>query len=217
MTPYLVRRVGIAGGANELDAALMRLRACEERGRPSDPRWRLSYVLQEPDGRLGLACVFEARSVAALHGHAERLRLPAREIVPIARRVAVRPFAPTRVFLVRRRSAWPDLPALQRAVTAAGDLANAHMACQVCWLNSEAVFEADGRIGSACLFQAVDARSLAEHAARAGLPADEITPVLGRIVFRDPAAPEPAAGAPSSDAAPTRYPALPQPTLHFKR
>jgi len=35
-----------------------------------------------------------------------------------------------------------------------------------------------------CLYQGVDAQALRDHAAHLGIAADEITPVIGRIVFR---------------------------------
>jgi hypothetical protein len=55
----------------------------------------------------------------------------------------------------------------------------------VSWLRTYAVRENDGSLGTVCLYQSVDAWALTEHAARTGMPADEITPVIGRIVFRE--------------------------------
>jgi hypothetical protein len=67
------------------------------------------------------------------------------------------------------------------------------MASHVCWLRSDLLREADGRIGSACLYQSIDPQALMEHARRVGLPCHEITPVVGRVVFRPPPPGEPAA------------------------
>ena len=181
---FLLRRTGIAGGANELDAALTRLRAFEELPPAARPQWLHSYALHESDGRLGLACVFRADGVAPLCRHAESTRLPAGDVLPVASVHVVRPFAPTRVFMIRRRAAWPDASALARGAAAARRVADGPMAREVVWLRSYAVHERDGTLGSVCLFQAVDARALVEHAVRADVPADEINPVLGRIVFR---------------------------------
>ena len=55
------------------------------------------------------------------------------------------------------------------------------------WLRSYAVKESDGTLGTVCIYQAVDSDVLRQHAARVGMPADEIIPVLGQIVFRDDA------------------------------
>ncbi len=61
------------------------------------------------------------------------------------------------------------------------------MARQVSWLRSYAVREDDGALGAVCLYQAVDPEALRKHAARVAMPADEITQVIGRIVFREEA------------------------------
>lgn len=184
MQLFYIRRPGVADGANGLDAAFTRMRAYEES--PSTPRvqWLHSYALREPDGRLGLACLFQADSAQALRRHADVTRLPAAEIVPVARTLALRAFAPTRVHLIRRRSAWNGDAEVERAAAAARHVADIDMPLQVSWLRSHIVNEHDGALGSVCLFQAIDTEALTGHAQRAGLPVDEIVPVLGRIVFR---------------------------------
>ncbi len=82
MQIYLLRRRGIASGANRLNAALTRLRELEEAPSALQARWLHSYALREDDGRFGLACVFEADSARTLRRHAELTRLPAEEILP---------------------------------------------------------------------------------------------------------------------------------------
>jgi len=67
------------------------------------------------------------------------------------------------------------------------------------WLRSDVLHEADGRLGLLCRFQADGVASLRRHAELSGLPAGEITPVIGRVVFREepfgpPAAPAAASG-----------------------
>jgi hypothetical protein len=141
--------------------------------------------LREAQGGFGLACVFEADDADALQRHAHSVQLPADEILRVDATVDVRPFAPALVHLVRRRRGWRTAAELDRAAALAGRMADEQMARQLSWLRSYAVVEADGSRGTWCLYQAVDADALAEHAARTGVPADEITPVLGRIVFRD--------------------------------
>jgi hypothetical protein len=181
---YVVRRAGIAASAAELEAALMRLRDVEATAQPV--QWLHSYALCEPDGRFGLACVFNAPDAAALRVHADRSRLPAQEIVPVTGTLFEQAFAPTRVYLIRRRSAWPLGADLERSGAIVRRMADEAMPRQVCWLHSYIVREDDGSLGSVCLYQGIDPEALGRHAARAGMPADEITPVLGRIVFREP-------------------------------
>jgi hypothetical protein len=190
MHTYVVHRHGIAASAAELDAALTRLRAFEEEP-PHAPqaRWMHSYALREADGRFGLACVFEADSVQTLHRHAAQTRLPAQEILPVVATMQVRPFAPTMVYLVRRRTFCKSAGELEQSAALSRRVGEEDMPRQVSWLRSYAVQEHDGTLGTVCLYQAVSPEALREHAARAGMPAEEIAPVLGRIVFReDPAA-----------------------------
>ncbi|HET7795525.1 MAG TPA: nickel-binding protein [Rhizobacter sp.] len=193
MHTYLVRRAGIAADAAELDAALMRLRSFEETPHALHAQWLHSYVLLEPDGRFGLACVFQAEGAATLVEHARRCRLPAREILPVAGQEIVRAFAPALVHLVRRRKAWASTADLERAYASSRRVGDEDMVRQVSWLRSYAVREDDGSLGSVCLYQAIDPAALGEHAQRAGVPADEIRPVMGRIVFLEPQRGQPAA------------------------
>jgi hypothetical protein len=185
MQTYFVRRTCIATGARELDAALTRLRSFEERPSGLAARWLHSYALREADGRFGLACLFEAEAVPALLRHAESIRLPASEVLPVTGTQVVRAFAPTLVFLVRRRNAWRSVADLDRSAAAVRCVDAGGLAGRMNWLRSYTVREDDGTLGSVSLHQSTDAKTLLEHAALVGIPASEITPVIGRIVFRD--------------------------------
>lgn len=193
MPIYLLRRRGIATGANGLDAALTRLREFEETPSALQARWLHSYALREDDGRFGLACVFQADEARTLRRHSELTRLPAEEILPVTSTPETRRFAPTMVYLIRRRSAWSTAADLDLSAELARRAAEEEMSRQVSWLRSYVVREDDGALGALCIYQAVDAEALREHAARVGMPADEITPVIGRVVFR--AHPQPTASA----------------------
>jgi hypothetical protein len=186
MQLHVVRRVAIAASAAELDAALLRLRTLEETPHPLQANWLHSYALREADGRLGLACIFQAEDGAVLQEHARLCRLPAHEILPVAVMQVERAFSPTRVHLVRRRGAWPTPADFDRGTAAARHVAEDEMPREVSWLRSYTVREADGSLGSVCLYQGLTPQAVHRHAERAGLPADDIRPVLGRIVFREP-------------------------------
>lgn len=184
MPIYLLRRRGIATGANGLDAALTRLREFEETPSARQARWLHSYALREDDGRFGLACVFQADDARTLRRHSELTRLPAEEILPVTTTLEVRRFAPTMVYLIRRRSFWHAAADLDHSAERSRRVGEEEMARQVIWLRSYAVREDDGTLGAMCIYQAVDPEALRQHAARVGMPADEITPVIGRVVFR---------------------------------
>jgi hypothetical protein len=182
MNAYLVRRFGIAANASELDAALTRLRTPEDRPMLRCRSLR-SYALREADGRFGLACVVESDSVLSVHEHGWASRLPVDEVVRVVGMRVERPFVPDLLYLIRRRKGWPVPAALDRSAEVARRLCDGDMAGQINWLRTYSVLEDDGSFGTFCLYQAVAPEALREHAARAGMPATEITPVLGRVVF----------------------------------
>ena len=205
MNMYLVRRLGVAANASELDSALMRLRGSADR--PA-PRCRVlcSYALRESDGRLGLACLVESPGVLDVHQHAWASTLPIDEVVRVTATRVERPFAPALMYLVRRRSGWADRAAFERSVVAARRECAGRLGQRATWIHSHAVLERDGRLGSCCFYQAVSADALREHARRAGLPAHAIVAVLGRVVFEPAAASPPPVAAPSRDDVATRGP-----------
>ncbi len=185
MQTFLVRRPGIAAGANELDAALTRLRAFEDQPSALPARWLHSYATRDPGGRFGLTCVFLADDASTLHRHAAATGLAAAEILPVTGMRVVRPFASAMVYLLRRRAAWNSPAEIDRGFALMRRVAEERMAGQVKWLRTYTVQEEDGAFGSACLFQAIDPQALRQHAVRAETRADEITSVIGRIVFSD--------------------------------
>lgn len=190
---YFVRRGTVAASASDLDAALTRLRSLEEQ--PSaglDVRWLHSYALREADGRFGLACVFRADAADTLRRHALLAALPVRDIVVVQATRVLRPFAPTKVYLVRRHGVGRDAARFEQRLATARRIAEEDMPQQVSWLRSYVLQEDGAALGIPCLYQATDPGALREHATRAGLPVDEITPVFGRLVFReDPCLPAP--------------------------
>lgn len=56
----------------------------------ADIRWIRSYVLVEPDGRLGTVCIYQASSPEKVREHASRTGLPADEITEVVDTVIVR-------------------------------------------------------------------------------------------------------------------------------
>jgi hypothetical protein len=59
------------------------------------------------------------------------------------------------------------------------------MSDQVRWIRSYVVQEADGTLGTVCIYQAVGPQAIRDHAGRVGMPADEITPVGATVIVRD--------------------------------
>jgi hypothetical protein len=93
-----------------------------------------------------------------------------------------------KLYAIRRRSAFADVPELEKAAARSAKVGNVDMPDQVRWIRSYVVEEPDGRVGTVCIYQAVDVAAIREHARRAEITADEIVPVLNTVVVRqDPA------------------------------
>lgn len=88
-------------------------------------------------------------------------------------------------FVIRRRSNWADAAELEIAAGRSARVGNEEMPDRVRWIRSYVVREDDGRLGTVCIYQGVDATAIREHAERAGLRADEITPVENTVIVRD--------------------------------
>lgn len=91
MNTYAILRRGAWGSAEELGAAAGRSTKVGDEEMSEDIRWIRSYVLSEPDGRVGTVCIYEASSPEAIREHASRADLAVDEIIPIADTVIVRP------------------------------------------------------------------------------------------------------------------------------
>jgi hypothetical protein len=76
------------------------------------------------------------------------------------------------------------LAELEAAGAKSAKIGNEDMLDRVRWIRSYVVKEADGRLGSFCIYQARDPESIREHAWRVGMPGDEIYPVVNTVVIR---------------------------------
>jgi hypothetical protein len=53
-------------------------------------RWIRSYVVKEPDGRIGSVCIYQARDAESIRAHARRVGMPGDQIFPVLTTVVVR-------------------------------------------------------------------------------------------------------------------------------
>jgi hypothetical protein len=90
MNTYVILRRGAWASAEDLGAAAGRSKEVGEEEMSEDIRWIRSYVLSEPDGRVGTVCIYQASSPEAIREHASRADLAVDEIIPIADTVIVR-------------------------------------------------------------------------------------------------------------------------------
>jgi thiamine biosynthesis protein ThiC len=90
MDTYAILRRGAWGSPEDLSAAAGRSKKVGEEEMSEDIRWIRSYVLNEPDGRVGTVCIYQATSPEAIREHASRAELAVDEIIPIADTVIIR-------------------------------------------------------------------------------------------------------------------------------
>lgn len=88
-------------------------------------------------------------------------------------------------YVIRRRAAWQNAAELEAAASRSARAGAEEMPDRVRWVRSYVVQEADGRLGTVCIYQTQDATAIREHAERAGLSADEIAPVVRTVVVNE--------------------------------
>jgi len=89
-----------------------------------------------------------------------------------------------KTYVIRRRVAWKTKEELEKAAGVSARVGNEEMPNEVRWIRSYVVEENDGRLGTVCIYQAINEDALREHARRVGMPADEITPVNATVLVR---------------------------------
>ena len=85
---YVILRRGAWSSAKELELAAGR--SSRVGAEMADRiRWIRSYVVQEPDGRLGTVCIYQATDPETAREHARCAAMPADEVIPFVNTVFV--------------------------------------------------------------------------------------------------------------------------------
>lgn len=93
------------------------------------------------------------------------------------------------LYMIRRRSAWANQEELEKTAAISGRVGNEEMADKLRWIRSYVINEPDGRLGTCCIYEAVDGEAISEHARRVGMPGDDFLPIAATVVVRpDPEA-----------------------------
>ena len=95
------------------------------------------------------------------------------------------------LYVIRRQSGWGSPEDLAAAAGRSKQVGDEEMPADVRWIRSYVVNEADGELGTFCIYQASSPEKIREHAERADLPVDEIIEVADTVIVRPD--PEPAA------------------------
>lgn len=91
MDLFMIRRREAWSTPAELEAAAARSTEVATADFPDSISWIRSYVVEESDGGLGTVCIYQASDPAAVRAHADRVGMPADEVLPIADTVVIRP------------------------------------------------------------------------------------------------------------------------------
>jgi thiamine biosynthesis protein ThiC len=88
-----------------------------------------------------------------------------------------------KTYVILRRNGWTtpeDSQAAAARSTAEGD----KMSDDIRWIRSYVLAEADGSIGTVCIYQATSEQAIRDHTARADLHLDEVVEVADTVVVR---------------------------------
>lgn len=91
MKTYVIRREKAWQSPEELEVTAGRSKEVAESDFPDDIAWIRSYVISEPGGTLGTVCIYQATDEDSVRRHAERVDMPADEILEVADTVIIRP------------------------------------------------------------------------------------------------------------------------------
>ncbi|MGI1661977.1 nickel-binding protein [Palleronia sp. KMU-117] len=86
--------------------------------------------------------------------------------------------------MIRRTSAWKDPAELEKTAAESARVGNEEMQDSVRWIRSYVIRETDGRLGTCCIYEAVDGDAIREHARRVGMPGDDFLPIAKTVVVR---------------------------------
>ena len=90
MELYVIRRPSAWANLAELQVAGAKSGRIGNEEMSDRVRWIRSYVVTEPDGRIGTVCIYQARDEDSIREHARRVGMPAEGIVPVVDTVIVR-------------------------------------------------------------------------------------------------------------------------------
>jgi len=91
MELYVIRRPSAWADLKELEVAGAKSAKIGKEQMSDRVRWIRSYVVNEPDGRIGTFCIYEARDGESIREHARRVGMPGDEFYPVATTVVVCP------------------------------------------------------------------------------------------------------------------------------
>ncbi len=76
MDLYVIRRPSAWANPEELGAAAEKSASVGDDEMSDRVRWIRTYIVEEPDGRIGTICIYQARDGESIREHARRVGMP---------------------------------------------------------------------------------------------------------------------------------------------
>jgi uncharacterized protein DUF4242 len=93
-----------------------------------------------------------------------------------------------KTYVILRREGWRSAEDLERAAERSTEVGE-EMPDDVRWIRSYVLEEANGTVGTVCIYEGNSPEAIRRHASQADLPVDEIIQVAGTVIVRpDPVA-----------------------------
>jgi hypothetical protein len=87
-------------------------------------------------------------------------------------------------FAILRRNGWKTPDDLHAAAARSKKVGDTEMANDVRWIRTYVIQEADGTLGTVCIYEATSPEAIEKHASRAELALSEIRPIADTVVVR---------------------------------
>jgi hypothetical protein len=96
-------------------------------------------------------------------------------------------------YAIRRKSAWASPVEVEQVAARSKEVGDNEFPADIRWIRSYVIAEADGTLGSICIYQATSHEAVRQHARRVGMPADDIQLVAETVIIRPDPVAEPTA------------------------
>ncbi len=88
------------------------------------------------------------------------------------------------LYAVLRRNGWKTPEDLHAAAGRSKKVGDTEMAEDVRWIRTYVLTEADGTLGTLCIYEATSPEAIKKHANRAELALSEIRPIADTVIVR---------------------------------
>ena len=89
-----------------------------------------------------------------------------------------------KLYAIRRRGGWDSPEEVQAAAARSAQVGDEEMSEDIRWIRSYVVHEAEGGLGTVCIYQASSPEKIREHAFRSDMPATEIFEIADTVLVR---------------------------------